>query len=376
MRAISSLHIVIRLIAAVIVTAGMTFCCAPPAKAQVNTEQVLRIGQNALYFEDYMLSIQYFNQVIAAKPYLAKPYLMRAIAKLNLEDYRGAEADASKAVDLNPFLTDAWEVRGVARQNLGRDRDAVGDYDEALKLLPRNRQLLFNKALALNDIKEYESADATFRELLEYYPGFDNGYLGRARMYLCTGDTAAATADIEKALSINKDALNAYIMRADISISGKKDYEAALKDIDEAIRLQPRLAGLYINRAFLRYSLDSYTGAMEDYDHALSLDPYNSVALFNRGLLLAEVNANDLALLDFTKVLEQDPDDFRALYNRALIYRAKGMTSEAIADINRVAAQFPDFPGRSTSEARYTATVASSARPRPTTSAPWRWQRP
>ncbi len=83
-------------------------------RAQVNTDQVLRIGQNALYFEDYMLSIQYFNQVIASKPYLAQPYLMRAIAKLNLEDYVGAEADASRAIELNPFLSDAWEVRGVA----------------------------------------------------------------------------------------------------------------------------------------------------------------------------------------------------------------------------------------------------------------------
>ncbi len=41
-----------------------------------------------------MLSIQYFNQVIQAKPYLAQPYLLRAIAKLNLEDYKGAEEDA------------------------------------------------------------------------------------------------------------------------------------------------------------------------------------------------------------------------------------------------------------------------------------------
>lgn len=48
---------------------GMT-----PVKAQVNTDQVLRIGQNSLYLEDYVLSIQYFNQVIAAKPYLAQPY--------------------------------------------------------------------------------------------------------------------------------------------------------------------------------------------------------------------------------------------------------------------------------------------------------------
>ena len=93
------------------------------ATAQINTEQVLRVGQNALYFEDYMLSIQYFNRVIQAKPYLAQPYFYRAIAKLNLEDYVGAEADATSAIDRNPFITDAWEVRGVARQNIGKNKD-------------------------------------------------------------------------------------------------------------------------------------------------------------------------------------------------------------------------------------------------------------
>lgn len=313
--------------------------------AQINADQVIRIGQNALYFEDYMLSIQYFNQAIQAKPYLAQPYLLRAIAKLNLEDYRGAETDAGKALELNPFLTDAWEVRGVARQNLGMNRQAVDDYDEALKLLPRNRQLLFNKALAQSEIKDFDAARETFGKLLTYYPGFDNGYLGRARLNLVTNDTVAAIADIDKALSINKNAVNAYIMRADIAINRERDYQAALSDIDEAIRLQPRTAGLYINRAFLRYNLDSYTGAMADYDYALSLEPLNATALFNRGLLLAEVSANDLALVDFTRVLELDPDDFRALYNRALIYRAKGMTAEAIDDITRVAEKFPEFPG-------------------------------
>ena len=39
--------------------------------AQINTDRVLAIGRNALYFEDYVLSIQYFNQVIKSKPWLA-----------------------------------------------------------------------------------------------------------------------------------------------------------------------------------------------------------------------------------------------------------------------------------------------------------------
>lgn len=318
---------------------------ASRAAAQVNTDQVIRVGQNALYFEDYMLSIQYFNQAIQAKPYLARPYFLRAIAKLNLDDYAGAEADASKALELNPYLSDAWEVRGVARQNLGRTNEAVNDYDRALELLPRNRQLIFNKALALHDIKEYERADTAFNELLRYYPNFDNGYIGRARQRLATADTVGAMSDIEKALSINKNALNAYILRADIAINSAKDYNSALEDMNVAIRLQPKFAGLYINRAFLRYNLDDYFGAMADYDYALQLEPLNQTALFNRGLLLTEVSANDRALDDFTRVIELDPDDYRALYNRALIYRNKGDYRAGIADIDRVIDAFPDFPG-------------------------------
>lgn len=291
-----------------------------------------------------MLSIQYFNQAIQAKPYLAQPYLFRAIAKLNLEDYRGAEADASKAIELNPFLTDAWEVRGVARQNSGRHRLAIEDYDQALSLLPRNRQLLFNKALALTDLDDYRSAAEVFDEILRYYPRYENALLGRARTSLALADTATALADIDKALEINKNTVNAYIMRADIAINAEGDYQKALADIDKAIKLQPRSAGLYINRAFLRYKTDSYKGAMADYDYALTLEPYNMAALFNRGLLLMEVSANDLALDDFNRVLSLDPDDMRALYNRSIIHANKGNYKDAIADITRVAQAFPDLP--------------------------------
>lgn len=321
------------------------FLIPKETEAQINAEQVMRVGQNALYFEDYLLSIQYFNQAIQAKPYLAKPYFLRSVAKINLEDYAGAEADASKAIELNPFLTDAWEARGVARQNLGRYRDAIGDYRQALVLLPRNRQIMFNMAIAQQQTKNYEDADSTYRELLRYYPNFSNGYLGRARLRLEQADTTAASADIDKALQLNRNSLNAYIMRADIAINSNKDYEAALNDMNEAIKLQPKLAGLYINRAFLRYHQDDYFGAMADYDYAIELEPLNVTALFNRGILLAEVSANDRALNDFSQVLNLNPDDYKALYNRAVIYGKKADYEAATADINRVIGAFPDFPG-------------------------------
>lgn len=313
--------------------------------AQINTDQVMRIGRNALYFEDYMLSIQYFNQVIQAKPYLAQPYFYRAIAKLSLEDYIGAEEDATTAIEHNPFITDAYEVRGVARQNLGRNREAIEDYDKALSMLPENRGIMFNRAMAQEEIKDYENAAKSYDDLLRAHPGFDNGYIGRARLRLITGDTINAITDVNRAIEINRNATNAYVLRADIAIKTAKDYRQALDDMNEAIKLQPQYAGFFINRAFLRYNLDDYFGAMADYDYAIQLEPLNTVALFNRGLLRAEVNDNNKAIDDFSKVLSLNNNDYRALYNRAMLYRDIHEYKKAIADIDRVIEAYPSFSG-------------------------------
>lgn len=316
---------------------------SPLVSAQLNTDQIMRIGRNALYFEDYMLSIQYFNQVIGVKPFLAQPYFYRAIAKLNLEDYNGAEEDATRAIDRNPFITDAYEVRGVARQNLGRNEEAVGDYDKALSMLPGNRSILFNKALAQCDSKDYDGASATFEELLTAYPGFENAYLGRARLRLEKTDTVGAKADIDKALELDKNLLNGYLMRAELAIKQSEDYQSALEDMNEAIRLQPHTAGYFINRAFLRYSLDDYFGAMADYDYAIELDPANSIALSNRGMLRAEVHDYNKAVDDFSAVIKMNPDDYKTRYNRAILFREIGHYKEALEDLDRVIAAFPDF---------------------------------
>lgn len=117
--------------------------------AQINTDRVMNIGRNALYFEDYVLSIQYFNQVIKVKPYLAEAYFYRAVAKISLDDYTGAEEDCSLCIERNPFIVNAYQVRGIARQNLGNYQGAIDDYNEgAFVMLPKTG-LSFKTRLSL-----------------------------------------------------------------------------------------------------------------------------------------------------------------------------------------------------------------------------------
>ena len=44
------------------------------AGAQWNTGSMLRMGQNAIYFDDYVTAIENFNHIIRVKPYLSEPY--------------------------------------------------------------------------------------------------------------------------------------------------------------------------------------------------------------------------------------------------------------------------------------------------------------
>ncbi|MDE6378928.1 MAG: tetratricopeptide repeat protein [Muribaculaceae bacterium] len=312
------------------------------AEAQINAEQVITIGRNVLSMDDYMLAIQYFNQAIKAKPYLADPYFLRGLAKMSLEDYKGAEYDCTEALKRNKFKTEAYKLRGFARQHLGLDSLAIEDYNEGLKHDPTDRYFLFYKGVAQTTMKKNDEALETMNTLLRLYPRFEEGYAARASLYLQREDTVAALDDVEKAIKLNRAMINPYLIRADIE-SSRGNWDVALADMDEAVKLYPEEPGFYINRAYVRYNTDNYLGAMSDYNFALQLDPNNIAALFNRALLRFEVKDLINAKQDFTSVLGLNPQNFHALYNRGLVELEAGEYREALADFKSIAKRYPNF---------------------------------
>lgn len=316
---------------------------AVSTSAQINTAQVVNIGRNALYFEDYILAIQYFNQAIKAKPFLAEPYFYRSVAKISLEDYSGAERDAGMAIERNPFIVDAYQVRGVARQNQGDFVGAVQDYDAGLNLMPEDKNLLINRAVCQTQLKNYDEAQSTFQRLLSLDRRNDRAYLGLAQMNLAKADTVSALENLNQSISLSKNNAPAYVLRAEIEARSHRDFERAVADMDSAILLEPRFAGYFINRAYMKYNIDDYFGAMADYDYALGLEPASIEAHFNRGLLRAEVGDNNKAISDFDFVLKKDPANFMALYNRALLHMRTRQYRNAVNDFTQILKKYPNF---------------------------------
>ena len=314
-----------------------------PIVGQINTERVMSIGRNALQFEDYVLSIQYFNQIIKFKPYWADPYFYRAVAKLNLDDYRGAEADATECIMRNPYFNNVFYLRGVVRQNMFNYEGAIADYKEALMHSPANRELLNNLAIAYVQAEQYEAADSAYNELVKAYPSYAPAYVTRGQFYLLCGDTIAARADYDKAITLNKNMADAYVLRAMLAVKNNDDWAEALQDMDVAVRLEPKRADYYINRALVKYYCDDLRGAMSDYDYAQLLDPSSVMTYYNRGLLRAQVGERNRAVEDFTEVIKREPHNYMAILNRAILYDLLGKYDEAIADFDAVLEVYPEY---------------------------------
>ncbi len=325
------------------------------AWSQINTDQVMRIGRNTLQYEDYILSIQYFNQVIKAKPFLADPYYYRSIAKISLEDYRGAEEDATRAIEINPFITNAYHVRAVARQNMDNFQGALDDYDQGLKLNPKETSYLMNRAACLTELKRFEEADSAFRSIMARDPKNERVYLGLAHLCLQQQDSVKAIEWIDKSIELNTKHSGAYLIKADVLMRGNdKNYEEALKAMDAAVELEPRVASHFINRAFIKYKLDDYFGAMADFDYAIGLDPESYEGHYNRAMLYAEVGERRKAIDDYTFVLKARPNNVLARYNRASLYTDVGDIKGAISDYSYLLQEEPgNFVARYTRAIMY-----------------------
>ncbi len=312
------------------------------AAAQINTDHVMMMGRNALYYDDYVLSIQRFNMVINAKPFLAEPYYFRGLAKFYLEDYTGAEQDLTKAVERNPYTESFYELRGLCRVNLERYDIAEQDYRKATALNPMNVSCWHNMALCQLEQKAYGRADSSLNLMLRQWPKRVENYLLKTQISFAEKDTAQALAHIRQALDIDEFNGQAWSLKAMVS-ANRGRYKEAEEELSKAIVQLPRNADLFINRALARYHLENLRGAMGDYDTALEIEPGNYLGHFNRGLLRAQVAEDNRAIEDFNFVLEQEPTNTIALYNRALLLDRTGDYKGALRDISTVLKDYPEF---------------------------------
>lgn len=312
------------------------------ATAQMNTDRLTAIGRNALYFEDYVLAIQYFNQVIRLKPYLAEPYLFRAIAKINLGDLQGAEKDCSICIENSPFLPGAYYTRGFVYRGLQEFDRAEQDFSEALVLAPENKTYLLLRADVRSQQKNFDEALKDIDHLLQREPESASLNYERAVILINKEDTLGALEYFTNATIYDSQNAANWSAKGMVNCMLNNENEG-LQDLTQAIELGSEWAGDYVNRGIILYRKQNYRGALSDYDKAVQLDPDNDHIYYNRGLLRYEMGDYTRALEDYDKALQIDPDNTEVYYQRGVLNLQLKKWRAALTDFEVMMEKYPYF---------------------------------
>ena len=311
-------------------------------RSQYKVDRLIVTGKVAMHYEDYVLSIQYFNQAINQKPYLWEPWQLRAISKYYLEDWVGAEADASKAIELNPYITSLYDLRGISRIHQKKYHDAISDYSRAIELEPGNKGFWYNRAVCYAELKDYEGATIQYDSIIRKWSDYAPPYLMKAEACLNLKDTVRAMEWVEQCLAVDQNYANAWRLKAYVLMM-REQWQESETAWTKSLQYKPKDVGCYINRASVRLHVNNLRGAMSDYDMALDLAPNNFLAHYNRGLLRMRVGDNNRAIEDFDYVLSLEPGNVMALFNRATLLDQTGDLHAAVRDYSIVIKQFPNF---------------------------------
>ena len=103
--------------------------------------------------------------------------------------------------------------------------------------------------------------------------------------------------------------VNDYLSKAKLHLDNG-EYQKAVEDLTEAIRIDPKFAKAYYNRAYIYNELGEYQKSIEDYteviDKASPLDPIIGLVYASRGLAYGELGQKDKADSDRQRACELD----------------------------------------------------------------------
>jgi tetratricopeptide (TPR) repeat protein len=189
-------------------------------------------------------------------------------------------------------------------------------------------------------------------------PKTAGAFLDRGILFATRGDFDLAIADFTEAVKLDDNLASAYFQRGkayfarqsrlytaitedfdyDYLISRRKktaDDDLAIKDFSRAIQLQPDNPVVYFWRSQVYIDICEDDKAFADSNQAIRLDPNYAMAYRNRGNVYSYKGDKDRAIADYTQAIQIEPNRDIAYNNRAITYSDKGEYDKALADYNQ-----------------------------------------
>ena len=153
----------------------------------------------------------------------------------------------------------------------------------------------------------------------------------RGNAYATKGDYDRAIQDFDESIKLNPMHAKPFNNRG-VAYSRKGEYDLAIESLDEAIKLNPNYGGAFANRAGIYLKKNEYDRAARDYDEAIRLEPNLEAVWSGRCWSRAILGELQTALEDCNKALQSGPNNAGTYNSRGLIHLKMGQLGAAIDD--------------------------------------------
>jgi tetratricopeptide (TPR) repeat protein len=97
------------------------------------------------------------------------------------------------------------------------------------------------------------------------------------------------------------------IMRNARSALDNRDFNSAIRFLDQLVTFAPEFAEAWNQRAIVLYFAEDYSGSLRDIEQTLALEPRHFGAMAGRGQVYLQLNELEFALQAFESALDLNP---------------------------------------------------------------------
>lgn len=156
----------------------------------------------------------------------------------SVQSWQDSLAVLGKQILQSPQSVDLRLKKAAVNLELNQWDYAIDEYGRVLDIEPRNLSALYFRAYAHHQQRHYELAKADYESILALVPKHFESQLGLAMVKRNMGRVVEAMDELNRLVQAFPDSALAYAARAGYEAE-QKQYEPALYDWDEAIRLKP-----------------------------------------------------------------------------------------------------------------------------------------
>ncbi len=232
-------------------------------------------------FEGYLLgcdnnwkkAIDIFNEVIKSSVDIQSVFLYysRGYAFYLDQNYEAAIADLGKVIELDDRYYRAYSIRGHIYAEQQRFDDAIADFNRIEKITGGTADMFLSRGYCYEQVKQYQQAVKDYTEIIRLEPESEVGYSYRG-------------------------AVNCTIL---------KEYEKAIKDLNQAIAIKSNCKD-YTLRATALFNLEKWEESSADFDQVLDIYPNDAYATYHQAEIYEKQGKSKEALAMYKRCLAAD----------------------------------------------------------------------